>query len=148
MTADKETLISLTADVVVAYVSNNSVAPGDMPAVIAAVFGALEKPGTVAELPPEKPVGAVSVRASIRPDYLVSMIDGRHFKTLRRHLSINGYTPESYREAFGLPHDYPMVAANYAEERRALSIKLGLGHKRTASPEPKAKTSRKTLKIR
>ena len=81
---------------------------------------------------PEKPKGAVSIRSSIKPDGLVSMIDGKKYQTLRRHISGHGYTPESYRDTFGLPRDYPMVSANYSETRRAMAKKIGLGRKRSA----------------
>jgi predicted transcriptional regulator/transposase-like protein len=128
--ADESVLVTLTADIVAAHVSNNSVAIGDLPNLISSIYGALGglgEPQGPAE--PEKPKGAVSVRASVKPDHLVSMIDGRPYKMLKRHLSQNGYTPDSYREAFGLPRDYPMVAATYAEQRRALAKKIGLGRK-------------------
>ena len=127
---DNSTLVSLTADIVAVHVSNNSVAVGDLPNLIGNTYGALaglDQPSAPAA--PEKPKGAVSVRASIKPDHLVSMIDGKPYKMLRRHLSQNGYTPESYREAFGLPRDYPIVAASYAAKRRALAISNGLGRK-------------------
>lgn len=129
--SDNEVLVSLTADIIAAHVSNNSVAISDLPALISATYGALAGLGQAPAAPaePEKPKGAVSVRASIKPDYLVSMIDGKHYKMLRRHLSLNGYTPESYRATFGLPVDYPVVAASYAEKRRALAKAIGLGRK-------------------
>lgn len=138
------TLISLAADIVAAHVSNNSVAISDLPVLIGNTYNALaglNQPSAPAE--PEKPKGAVSVRASIKPEHLVSMIDGRPYKMLKRHLSLNGYTPESYREAFGLAKDYPMVAANYAETRRALAMKIGLGRKRGSTPAPQPIKSRK-----
>lgn len=137
MTTDTETLLTLTADIVAAHVGNNNVAVSAIPNLISQVHGALAGLGAPqAEAAPEKPKGAVSVRASVKPDYLVSMIDGKKYKALRRHLTNNGYTPESYREAFGLPKDYPLVAANYAEQRRALAHKFGLGRKRTVQPAP------------
>lgn len=143
MVAEKETLIALTADIVAAHVGNNSVAVGDVGGAIAAVYAALEKLGAPQETTePEKPKGMVSLRASIKPDYLVSMIDGRPYKMLKRHLAQNGHTPESYRETFGLPRDYPMVAANYAEQRRALAKKIGLGRKPGTKVAP-AKPPRK-----
>jgi predicted transcriptional regulator len=138
MARDQEELISLTADIVAAHVSNNSVAIGDLPQAIANVYAALEKLGGEQAAPaPEKPKGAVSVRASIKPEHLISMIDGKPYKMLRRHITLNGYTPESYRETFGLPRDYPLVAANYAEARRTLAKKIGLGRKpKAAAPAP------------
>jgi predicted transcriptional regulator len=104
--------------------------------LIGNVYEALSGLGRAAEEPPPEAIkGAVSVRASIKPDYLVSLIDGRRYKALRRHLGCHGHTPESYRAAFGLPRDYPMVSANYSALRRDLARKIGLGRK------PKAATS-------
>lgn len=134
MADDNQELISLTADIVSAHVSNNSVATADVGSLIQSVYGALQGLGTPEQEPvAEKPKGAVSLRASIKPEFLVSMIDGKPYKMLRRHISQHGYSPESYREAFGLPRDYPMVAANYAEQRRALAHKIGLGRKPRAA---------------
>ncbi|MEC3949281.1 MucR family transcriptional regulator [Sphingobium sp. HWE2-09] len=131
--AENEILITLTADIVSAHVSNNSVAASDVGGLIEKVYGALQGLGAPVKPVEEKPKGAVSIRASIKPDHLVSMIDGNPYKMLKRHLSLNGFTPDSYREAFGLPKDYPMVAANYAESRRNLAIKIGLGRKPKAA---------------
>jgi predicted transcriptional regulator len=134
---DSESLIALTADIVSAHVSNNSVSTNDVGPLIQSVFGALQALGAPPPVPEvEKPKGAVSARASVKPDHLISMIDGKPYKTLRRHLSRHGYTPESYRDTFGLAADYPMVAANYAEHRRALAHKIGLGRKPRAEPAP------------
>lgn len=130
MASDNPELISLTAEIVAAHVSNNSVPTAEVATLIQSVYAALQSVGEPAPAPEaEKPKGAVSVRSSIKPDFLVSMIDGKQYKMLRRHISQHGYTPESYREAFGLPRDYPMVASNYAEQRRALAHKIGLGRK-------------------
>ena len=139
MSAENESLIALTADIVSAHVSNNSVSTNDVGALIQSVFNALQTLGAPPPAPEaEKPKGAVSVRSSVKPEHLVSMIDGKPYKTLRRHLSRHGYTPETYRETFGLAGDYPMVAANYAEHRRALAHKIGLGRKpKAAPPAPK-----------
>lgn len=126
-------LLALTAEIVAAHVANNAVHPGEVASLISTVYAALSGLGSSpVELVAEKPKGAVSVRASIKPGHLVSMIDGKPYKMLRRHVSQHGYTPESYREAFGLAKDYPMVAADYAEQRRALAHKIGLGRK----PQP------------
>lgn len=130
MSLDPQTLLTLTADIVSAHVSRNQVPAGDMPALIANVHGAMARLGSNAGEPPlDAPKGAVSVRASIKPDHLISMIDGRRYKMLRGHLRRHGYTPESYRTAFSLRHDYPMVAPNYSELRRDLARKIGLGRK-------------------
>lgn len=135
--ADKaaDHLITLTADIVSAHVANNSVPSTEVAALIANVHTALSNLGTpAAPAEPEKPKGAVSARASVKPDYLISMIDGRRYKMLRRHILRHGYTPETYREAFGLSDTYPMVAANYAEQRRSLAHKIGLGRKPGQKP--------------
>lgn len=130
MATDNQELITLTADIVSAHVSNNSVPTAEVASLIQSIYSALGGLGTPAQEPaPEKPKGAVSARASIKPDFLISMIDGKPYKMLRRHIAQHGYTPESYREAFGLARDYPMVASNYAEQRRALAHKIGLGRK-------------------
>lgn len=142
MTLNRETLINLTADIASAHVSNNPVSASDVGPMIERIYGALQALGTPAADPAaEKPVAAVSVRASIKPTHLVSMIDGKPYKMLKRHLSLHGYTPESYRAAFDLPRDYPMVAAEYAEKRRALAMSIGLGRK--PKPLEEAKPARK-----
>jgi predicted transcriptional regulator len=140
-----ELLVTLTADIVASHVSANSVAVGDVATLIANVHAALAGLNKAPEPVDEKPKGAVSVRASVKPDHLVSMIDGKPYKMLRRHLAQNGYTPESYRETFGLPRDYPMVAASYTEQRRDLAKKIGLGRKpgtKTKVPAPKGRAKK------
>ena len=124
-----DTLITLTADIVAAHVSNNMVAVGDIPQLIENVHNALAKlHGTVAE--EELPEPAVSVRASIKPDYIVCLEDGKKLKMLKRHLMTHyNMTPDEYRAKWGLSPDYPMVAPNYAEQRRQLAKKIGLGTK-------------------
>ena len=127
-----ETFITLTADIVAAHVSNNSVAVNDLPTLIANVHGALSGLGgqPVAEAPAEKPTPAVSIRSSVKPDYIVCLDDGKKLKMLKRHLSTAyGMTPDQYRAKWGLPADYPMVAPAYAEQRRTLAKKIGLGRK-------------------
>lgn len=125
-------IVALTAEIVAAHVANNSVSINDIPTVISSVHSALvklampEDPASV-ELRP-----AVSIRASVKPEHLLSMIDGRPYKMLKRHLAQNGYTPQSYREAFKLPADYPMTAPNYAAQRSELARKFGLGRNRQA----------------
>ena len=151
MASDNQELITLTADIVAAHVSNNSVPTAEVAGLIQSVFGALQGiDGPAPEPQAEKPKGAVSLRASIKPEYLVSMIDGKQYKMLRRHISQHGYTPESYRETYGLPRDYPMVASNYAEQRRALAHKIGLGRTpraggavADAAPAPTAEAPKK-----
>ena len=139
MALDNGTLIDLTAEIVAAHVSHNNVAVESMAEVIQGVFAALQGLGEPVEPVAVKPTGAVSVRASVKPEYLISMIDGKRYKMLKRHLSLNGYTPESYREAFDLPKDYPMVSAEYAEKRRGLALKIGLGRKPKIKVKPRTK---------
>lgn len=126
----KETLITLTSDIVAAHVSNNDVAVDDVPNLITNVFGALSGLGEQAEPAEERPEPAVSVRASVKPDYIVCLEDGKKLKMLKRYLRTNyDMTPEEYRARWNLPSDYPMVAPNYAEKRRDLAKKIGLGRK-------------------
>jgi predicted transcriptional regulator len=126
-----ETLITLTADIVSAHVSNNSVAVSDVPGLIQNIHSALSQLGTTAPEPEVKQEPAVSVRASIKPDYIVCLEDGKKLKMLKRHLMTHyNLTPEQYRAKWNLPADYPMVAPNYAEQRRSLAKKIGLGTRR------------------
>ena len=128
-----ETLITLTADIVSAHVSNNSVAVNDLPALIQNVHGALTVLGAREEEPEVKQEPAVSVRSSVKPDYIVCLEDGKKLKMLKRHLMTHyNMTPDEYRQKWGLNSDYPMVAPNYAEQRRTLAKKIGLGTKRRA----------------
>ena len=130
--------IELTADVVAAYVTNNNVSANDLPALIQQVFKALTEASAGPQGQPEPAlVPAVSVKKSVTPDYLVSLEDGRQYKSLKRHLSTRGLTPDEYRTKWNLPKDYPMVAANYSAQRSSLAKTLGLGRKAAAAaPEP------------
>ncbi len=124
-------IIELTAEIVSAHVSNNNVASGDVPALIQSVFAALSK--TAEPLAEDKPAQepAVSVRASIKPDYIVCLEDGAKLKMLKRYLRTRyNLSPDEYRQKWGLAHDYPMVAPNYAEQRRTLAHAIGLGRKK------------------
>ena len=126
-----ESLITLTADIVSAHVSNNSVAVNDLPLLIQNVHNALSGLGGKIEEPEIKQEPAVSVRSSIKPDYIVCLEDGKKLKMLKRHLMTHyQMTPDEYRTKWGLNADYPMVAPNYAEQRRSLAKKIGLGTKR------------------
>lgn len=126
-----ETLVTLTAEIVAAHVSNNSVAVSDLPLLIQNVHGALSGVGTSASEPEVKQEPAVSIRSSVKPDYIVCLEDGKKLKMLKRHLMTHyEMTPEQYRAKWNLPADYPMVAPNYAEQRRNLAKKIGLGTKR------------------
>ena len=136
MTAEEDTtLIELTADVVAAYVSNNPVPAGDLPALIADVHSALGRTRAPAAEPVPELKPAVNPKKSVFPDYLVSLEDGKQYKALKRHLTRIGLTPAEYRAKWGLPHDYPMVAPNYAAVRSALAKSIGLGRKK-AEPVP------------
>ena len=126
---DKAEIIEMTAEIVAAYVENNTVASAELPGLIQSVHRALTGvtagPETV-EAPPKEP--AVPVRRSITPDHLVCLEDGRKFKSLKRHLRTKyNMSPEEYRTKWGLPKDYPMVAPNYAKARSELAKQMGLG---------------------
>ncbi|MBU2588619.1 MAG: MucR family transcriptional regulator [Alphaproteobacteria bacterium] len=126
----KETLITLTSDIVAAHVSNNDVNVADLPSLITNVYGALANLGEKVEVEAPKPQPAVAIRNSIKPDYIVCLEDGKKLKMLKRYLRTNyDMTPEEYRARWGLAADYPMVAPNYAEKRRELAKKIGLGRK-------------------
>jgi predicted transcriptional regulator len=125
-------LIDLTADIVSAYVSNNSVHVTDLPALIGDVHRALTNTQMGLNEPEPEPLKpAVNPKKSIFPDYIVCLEDGKKFKSLKRHLRTHyDLSPEEYREKWGLPADYPMVAPNYAAARSALAKKMGLGQQR------------------
>lgn len=129
---DNGTLIELTADIVSAYVSNNAIPVSDVSGLIGDIYKALEdtsKP--VAEEVVEAPKPAVSIKKSITPDFIICLEDGKKFKSLKRHLRTHyNLSPEEYREKWGLPVDYPMVAPSYAEARSNLAKKMGLGQQR------------------
>jgi predicted transcriptional regulator len=128
VTTPDDALIALTADIVSAHVSNNSVPLGELPALIQNVHGALHGLGRETAAPVVKQEPAVSIRASVKPDYIVCLEDGKKLKILRRHLQTHyQMTPEQYRAKWNLPADYPMVAPNYTEQRRSLAKKIGLG---------------------
>ena len=129
---EKSELTEMTAEIVSAYVSNNAVATADLPGLIAGVHRALSGVGAPAEAAadaaPKEP--AVPVKKSVNPDYIVCLEDGKKLKMLKRYLRTNyDMSPEEYRARWGLPADYPMVAPNYAEKRRDLAKKIGLGRK-------------------
>ena len=123
--------VALAAEIVAAFVANNHVQVSELPNLVASVHGALAKIADGKATPetqePTTLTPAVSVRKSITPDHLVCLDDGKRFKSLKRHLSALGMTPDQYRTKWNLPADYPMVAANYAEKRSALAKKIGLG---------------------
>jgi predicted transcriptional regulator len=124
--------IQLTAEIVSAYVSNNTVQATDIPSLINQVHAALTRvSGGTSEIAIEPLKPAISVKKSITPEYLVCLEDGKKFKSLRRHLRTQyNMTPEQYRDKWGLPADYPMVAPNYAAARSQLAKQMGLGQQR------------------
>jgi predicted transcriptional regulator len=125
-------LIELTAEIISAYVSNNTVVASDLPAIIGDVHEALSKASQrTGQSEREELRPAVTVKKSVTPDYIVCLEDGKKFKSLKRHLRTHyNLSPEEYREKWGLPHDYPMVAPNYAQARSALAKQMGLGTRR------------------
>ena len=131
----REHLRALTADVVSSYLANNAVHGSDLPGLIVTVHRALQGLGQPSEPVVEKPVPPVSIKKSVTPEYLISMEDGRHYKSLKRHLAGRGLTPEQYREKWGLPRDYPMTAPAYSAQRSALAKSLGLGQSRQRARE-------------
>ncbi|QCI93773.1 MucR family transcriptional regulator [Novosphingobium sp. EMRT-2] len=133
----RETLITLTSDIVAAHVSNNSVSVGDLPTLISNVYSALAGLNPSEPAPEPAPEPAVSIRASVKNDHIVCLEDGKKLKMLKRHLATRyNMTPEQYRARWNLPADYPMVAPAYAEKRRELAKKIGLGRK-PGAPAPK-----------
>jgi len=140
--AEAVNAIDLAADITMAWLGNPNVraAAEEVPTFLRNIHAAITELGAAATPPaPEAPAGpayepAVSPRASIKPDHLISLIDGKPYKTLRRHLSTHGLTPEEYRARYNLKADYPMVAANYSAARREMAKKIGLGRKPGEKP--------------
>jgi predicted transcriptional regulator len=127
----EDTLLTLTADIVAAHVSNNSVAVNDLPNLIQNVHQALSTISHSSSGAEPRPEPKVSIRSSVKPDYIVCLEDGKKLKMLKRHLMTHyNLTPDQYRQKWGLAADYPMVAPNYAEQRRTLAKSIGLGTKR------------------
>ena len=124
--------IELAADIVSAYVSNNSVPAGELPGLISDVYNALLRVDSGSSAAPaEPPKPAIAVKRSVTNDFLICLEDGKKFKSLKRHLRTQyGLSPEDYREKWGLPADYPMVAPNYAKARSNLAKQMGLGQQR------------------
>jgi predicted transcriptional regulator len=138
-------LLAMTAHIVASYLENNAAKPEDIPALITSVHASIAGLGSEpVEEGPEAParLTPAQIRKLIQPDGITSLIDGRKFKSMRRHLSLQGYTPESYREHFGLPKDFPMVAPEYAAARSAMAKSMGLGAK-GRQPKTEAKPARK-----
>lgn len=142
-------LIAHTANIVAAHVGNNSVAISDLAILINNVHAALSGLTQAAEVVEEKPVPAVSIRSSVKPDYIVCLEDGKKLKMLRRHLATHyNMSPDDYRAKWGLAADYPMVAPNYAEKRRALAKEIGLGTKGRGGGRKAASTRKAATKTR
>jgi predicted transcriptional regulator len=132
---DDQEFLSLTSDIVSAYVSNNSVQRSDLAELISEVHRPLRDARNPQAKAPEPAGPAVPIKKSITPDYLISLEDGRPYKSLKRHLTGRGLTPQVYRTKWGLPRDYPMVAENYARQRSELAKMMGLGQRRSKSAE-------------
>jgi predicted transcriptional regulator len=125
-----ETLITHTTDIVVSYGANNTLAADDISSLIQKVYGTLAGLGGEGSAQEARPEPAVSIRASVKRDHVVCLEDGKKMKMLKRHLMTDhGLTPDEYRARWGLPSDYPMVAPDYADKRRDLAKKIGLGRK-------------------
>jgi predicted transcriptional regulator len=139
-------VLTLAAQIVSSHVSHNAVATEDLPALIHSVYTTLARAGTPV-VEPEKLQPAVPVKKSVFPDHIICLEDGKKLKMLKRHLQTSyGLTPDQYREKWGLPRDYPMVAPNYAEKRSALAKSIGLGRKpggATAGAEVPVRRERK-----
>lgn len=140
-------LLNLTTEIVASYAENNSIPAAELPGLIAAVHQSLSNRGKPAAEPaPTKTAGATTARKSLsNPEHIISMVDGKPYKMLSRHVKGHGFTPKSYRETFGLPDDYPMTASAYSEKRRSLAMAIGLGKKPAPkpAPAPAAKTAAK-----
>jgi predicted transcriptional regulator len=132
-------MVELTAEIVSAYVGNNNVQLADLPNVIASIHSALNGLGEPEQVVPEKLTPLMPIKKTITPEHLISLEDGKRYKSLKRHLSGRGLTPEQYREKWGLPRDYPMTAPDYAAKRSELAKAAGLGRKREESPAAPAK---------
>ncbi len=143
-TSEFVSVAALTAEIVSAYVSNNQIAIADLPGLITAVAGRLNKVGAEPEQPAEeKSEPAVSVRRSVRPDHLVCLVCGKPQKMLKRHLAVrHELTPAGYRERLGLKADYPMTAPNYAQQRREVALATGL-----ARPKESKQQGRKGRRV-
>ncbi len=125
---NREDILALTTEIVSAYLSNNTVSPADIPVVIEQVFKTLSNVNADSGVMADRPQPAVPIKKSVNPDFIVCLEDGKKLKMLKRHLkTAYNMTPEQYRERWGLPSDYPMVAPNYAKQRSKLAKDIGLG---------------------
>jgi predicted transcriptional regulator len=134
---DRTDIVSIAADIVAAYVSNNPLPVGELPKLIGDIHAALQGIGTPATEPVVRQEPVVSIRKSVTPDHIICLEDGKKFKSLKRHIGVHyNLSPEEYRQKWNLPSDYPMVAPNYAATRSALAKASGLGRK-AAAQKPK-----------
>ena len=130
-------LVALTADIASAYVANNAVHSGELAKVIETIHTSLKSLGEPKAAPaPARREPPISIKKSVTPDAIISMEDGKPYKSLKRHLRGQGLSPQEYKEKWGLPHDYPMVASSYAAKRSELAKSIGLGRKKKVAPEP------------
>ena len=138
--------VELTAEIVAAYVAKNSVPVAELPALLSSVHAAIAglNGASVSSEPKAEKLTPAQIRKSITPNALISFIDGKPYKTLKRHVTGNGLTFEEYRERFGLPRDYPTTAANYSAQRSALAKSAGLGQQRR-NAAPKAAAADETV---
>ncbi|GJE01341.1 MucR family transcriptional regulator [Methylobacterium isbiliense] len=130
--------VEMAAGLVSAYVSNNPLPMSELPGLIENIHGALVQLAQPAAASPEPPVPPVPIRKSVTPDHIISLEDGKPYKTLKRHLARLGLTPDQYRQKWGLPSTYPMTAANYAAQRSELAKSIGLGQQRSKGRRGKA----------
>ena len=136
-------LAELTADIVSAYVAKNAVRPEDIATLISTVHSALSNIGTRGQAAPEeKPTAPMSWKKAIKPDGIISFEDGKSYKSMKRHLTGRGLTPQQYREKWSLPKDFPMVAPNYSAARSEMARKLGLGQKGPAARKDKGRAKK------
>ena len=145
---DQSALLAMTTGIIANFVANNRVSPDELPGLVTMVHGSLSRLGgepEVEEAEAPARLTPAAIRKLIQPDGIVSLIDGRKFKSMKRHLSNQGFTPESYREHFSLPKDFPMVSPDYAAQRLALakSMGLGLGGRQPKKGEVATKPARK-----
>jgi predicted transcriptional regulator len=131
-------IVALASEIVSAYVSNNHVQSADLPKLLNDIHGAIREVCAVGRNTPSTKASAQEIRRSVTPDFLISFEDGKPYKTLRRHLTLRGLSPEAYRAKWGLEADYPMTARSYSEQRSQLARSLGLGQQRrkSAAAEP------------
>ena len=141
MPEETKSHVELTGDIVSAYVAANNIQRSELPGLIADVHSALTNLGNPASEPKAEPL--VPIKQTIKPDYIISLEDGRRYKSMKRHLSSRGITPEQYREKWGLRPDYPMVAPNYSKARSELAKSLGLGQVRKGQAQKAGKKASK-----